>query len=43
MDFNNDKKVSENDMFDLMKLTSAIKGGYYQNPDSHKNITLEIP
>ena len=40
MDMNNDKKLSENDMFDLMKSTSAVKGGYYQNPDLHKNIGI---
>lgn len=37
LDLNQDKKLSENDMFDLMKMTSAIKGGYYLNPDLHKN------
>lgn len=40
MDMNNDKKLSENDMFDLMKQTSAVKGGYYQNPDLHKNAEI---
>lgn len=40
MDMNNDKKLSENDMFDLMKQTSAIKGGYYMNPDLHKNAEI---
>lgn len=37
---NNDKKISENDMFDIMKCTSAVKGGYYQNPDLHKNLDI---
>ena len=27
-DCNNDKKVSENDMFELMRITSGVKGGY---------------
>lgn len=27
-DVNGDKKVSENDMFELMKITSGVKGGY---------------
>ena len=27
-DCNGDKKVSENDMFELMKITSGVKGGY---------------
>jgi len=40
MDMNNDKKLSENDMFDLMRQTSAVKGGYYQNPDLHKNLEI---
>jgi Ca2+-binding EF-hand superfamily protein len=29
-DVNNDKKVSEYDMFELMGMASHIKGGYYQ-------------
>ena len=29
LDLTNDKKLSENDMFDLIKMTSFIKGGYY--------------
>lgn len=40
MDMNNDKKLSENDMFDLMKHTSAVKGGYYQNPELHRNADI---
>ena len=41
-DLTNDKKLSENDMFDLIKMTSAIKGGYYQNPDPHLHLKQKV-
>ena len=39
-DLNNDKKLSEKDMFELMEVSSAVKGGYYKNPDLNKNTEI---
>ena len=36
-DVTHDKKLSENDMFELMKMTSAVKGGYFNNPELERN------
>ena len=41
-DLNNDKKVSENDIFELIKITSFIKGGYFKNPDPNLHLKQKV-
>lgn len=41
-DANQDKKLSETDMFELMRWASAIKGGYFQQDQEQFLANAEI-
>ena len=39
-DTNGDDKISENDLSDLMQLSSHVDGGYFKNPDFNKGTDI---